>query len=181
MTPLPLVRYNQSRVFTRRDPMAAGGESSHDASKEVSDVLERRRRQDRQNAGRGFRLKLPETQQHDQAPKKHHLQPTEDVSSAEQRPASLVEQRPRRHQLPPTVSSAGRSTGEIQEVPGPRPLAPDLHITGEKTAAATSQSASTGEKRASAASRPSQGRRRISRDPNAPADLGGGHGPAPLP
>ena len=40
---------------------AGGGESSHDASKEVSDVLGRRRRQDQQNAGRGFRLKLPGT------------------------------------------------------------------------------------------------------------------------
>jgi len=129
-TPLPLVWYNQSWVFTRRDPVTAGGESSHDASKEVSDVLERRRRQDRQNAGHGFHLKLHETQQHDQAPKKHHLQPAEDVSSAEQRP--------RRHQLPPTASGAGRSTGEIQEAPGPRPLAPNLHTAGEKKAAATS-------------------------------------------
>ena len=39
---------------------AGGGESSHDASKEVSDILGRRR-QDQQNAGRGFRLKLPGT------------------------------------------------------------------------------------------------------------------------
>ena len=155
MTPLPLVRYNQSRVFTWRDPMAAGGESSHNASKEVSNVLGRCRRQDRQNAGRGFHLKLHETQQHNQAPKKRHQQPAEDVSSAEQRPASLVEQRPRRHQLPPTASGAGQSTSEIQEVPRLRPLALDLHIAGEKTAAATSQSASTGEKRASAALRPS--------------------------
>jgi len=41
--------------------MTAGGESSHDASKEVSDVLGHHRRQDQQNAGRGFRLKLPGT------------------------------------------------------------------------------------------------------------------------
>ena len=41
--------------------IAGGGESSHDASKEVSDVLGRHRRQDQQNAGRGFRLKLPGT------------------------------------------------------------------------------------------------------------------------
>lgn len=47
---------DQSLGFHPVEPHDYRGESNHDASNEVSDVLGRRRRQHRQSVGYGFRL-----------------------------------------------------------------------------------------------------------------------------